>query len=137
MRGNTSQHILNILKMLLTILSDDPRIRILMVLAELSADDISVSFRTIARRTGINYTKLRFFLSQLERAGFIESIKIKISAANNSGNNNRGYTFYRINQEIMDIIKHALDSGKKHARYLYSVFLPIAVIIYIILKIVL
>ncbi len=109
------------------ILSDDPRVKILKLLAESSTGDLYVSFRTIARRIGINYTKLRHYLSQLEVAGFIEHTRINIIASNsNNKNNNKGYTYYRLKREVRDIIRDVLNSKSASLYYPYLFFLALA-----------
>lgn len=116
-----------ILKKMFIVLGDDPRVKILKLLAESSAGDLYVSFRTIARRIGINYTKLRHYLSQLEIAGFIECIRINTTASNGNGKeNNKGYTYYRLKRDVRDAIKKALDSKSINIYYPYFFFLALA-----------
>lgn len=113
-----------ILRRMLTVLSDDPRIRILKLLAEAPTSDTYVSFRTIARRIGVNYTKLRHYLSQLEAVGLIDSIKIRTTSDNynKKSNNKGGYTYYRLRQEARDLMRKILSNEMVSTYYLYYIF---------------
>lgn len=133
MTGNT-YNTESMLKIMLAILNDDPRIKIIMLLAESPAKDIYISFRTIARRIGINYSKLRHYLSQLEAAGLVESIKIRSTnpKANNNNNrinnNNKGYTYYKLRQEFRETVRKVLNRGKITIYYLYFISLTATLI---------
>lgn len=133
MTGNT-YNTESMLKIMLAILNDDPRIKIIMLLAESPANDIYISFRAIARRIGINYSKLRHYLSQLEAAGLVESIKIRSTnpKANNNNNrinnNNKGYTYYKLRQEFRETVRKVLNRGKITIYYLYFISLTATLI---------
>jgi Transcriptional regulator. len=89
--------------------NDDPKIRIIKLLA-LNGDGQSyASFRTIAKRTGINYSKLKLYLEQLERAGIIKSVKI---ITNNRLR--RGYSYYKLRGEIRHYIAKLVEKGSRH-----------------------
>ncbi len=100
--ANSSRDKLNMdmISRLFLLLNDDPRIRIIKLLASYENGGSYISFRTIAKRTGISYSKLKLYLEQLERIGIIESVKINI---NNSLR--RGYSYYRLREEI----RHYID----------------------------
>ncbi len=136
---NTTYNTENMLKIMLAVLNDDPRIKIIMLLAESPASDIYISFRTIARRIGINYSKLKHYLSQLEAAGLVESIKIRSAspkANNNNGNridNNKGYTYYKLRQEFRETVRKVLSRGKITIYYLHFISLAATLICFYIM----
>lgn len=123
-----SQRVELMLRKILTVLSDDPRIRILKLLAEHPSDNTYVSFRTIARRVGVNYTKLRQYLSQLERAGLLDSVKINTANGNNEKNSSKGYTYYKLKHETRDVIKKILDQDKVSIYYPYLILITLSII---------
>lgn len=109
---------MDIISRIFILLNDDPRIRIIKLLASYEDEESYVSFRTIAKRTGINYSKLKQYLEQLERIGIIESVKININ-----NNSRRGYSYYRLREEIrhyIDRLLHKLDLENRHYIYLIA-----------------
>ncbi|HWQ16617.1 MAG TPA: winged helix-turn-helix domain-containing protein [Sulfolobales archaeon] len=132
--GNTGNTDGDILKKMLMILSDDPRIRILKLLAEPPTNDVYVSFRTIARRIGINYNKLRQYLSQLEAVGLVESVRIRSINSNNNNNriNDRGYTYYKLRQGVRDMMRKALNLEKIIIYYPYFLSLAVGIMCFYI-----
>ncbi|MEM4485135.1 MAG: winged helix-turn-helix transcriptional regulator [Sulfolobales archaeon] len=109
----------HVLRIMFILFSDDPKTKILRLLAEFPSDKEYVSFRSLARKVGVSYNKLRLHLLQLERAGFIECTKITLADlsyigktdgdnSSNNKNNSKGYTYYRLKPEIRIIVRRVL-----------------------------
>jgi len=116
---------------LLSLLSEDPRIRILRVLASQSnGENAYVSFRAIARRTGINYGKLKDYLSQLVRIGMVESIVVRLGGSYSG----KGYTYYRIKEDAKRAVISLLErvEGKRQILAHLGWILQLVVFIYAI-----
>lgn len=105
---------------LILVLRDDPRMRILSALATDTDGNSYMSFRTIAKRTGINYNSLKQYLSQLEAIGLVEKITLSI----NGSKSRKGYNYYRLRDQIRHVIEKVIRSS---APKYQKIFLPIAI----------
>jgi predicted transcriptional regulator len=105
---NNYQRAMDIFSRFFLLLNHDPRIKIVRLLMEHNSNN-HISFRTIARRCGINYRRLREYLSELESSGLIESVKLVV--------NNKRYSYYRLNNDAKEFLAkllHDINANNRH-----------------------